>query len=197
MIPEIELEDYELYLQMGKDDKNPQVLSYADLRKQGDATLTATMACAGNKRSYVQKEFPTIKGLKWTIGALGNSVYKGVHVRDLILKTMGKKEEDLVGKGLHLIAVGYDADFQGKNYEVSIPIEKALDPKNEVLLAYEMNGQHLPKVHGFPVRLICPGYIGVRSAKWVNKLIIHTEEADSAPQRRDYKIVLDKDMTTV
>lgn len=81
------------------------------------------MACAGNKRRYVQTEFPTIKGLKWTIGAVGNAVYKGVLVRDLILKTMGKKEEDLVGKGLHLIAVGYDADFQGKNYEVSIPIE--------------------------------------------------------------------------
>ena len=60
-----------------------------------------------------------------------------------------------------------------------------------------MNGKHLPKMHGFPVRLICPGYIGVRSAKWVHKLVIHTEEADSAPQRRDYKIVLDKDMSTV
>jgi len=43
---------------------------------------------------------------------------------------MGQKEEDLIGKGLHLVTVGYDADFQGKHYEVSVPIEVALDPKN-------------------------------------------------------------------
>ena len=57
----------------------------------------------------------------------------------------------------------------------------ALDPKNEITLAYEMNGQDLPLAHGYPVRLICPGIIAVRSAKWVNKLIISKEEADSAP----------------
>ena len=60
-----------------------------------------------------------------------------------------------------------------------------------------MNGEDLPAVHGYPVRLICPGYIGVRSAKWVNKLVISNEEADSAPQRRDYKLVKDMDMSTV
>ena len=108
-------------------------------------------------------------------------MYKGVTVRELLLQTMGQKEEDLVGKGLHLIAISYDADFQGKCYEVSIPIEAALDPINEVTLAYEMNGADIPAVHGYPVRLICPGYIGVRSAKWVNKLIISKEEADSTP----------------
>ena len=53
---------------------------------------------------------------------------------------MGQKEEDLVGKDLHLVSVGYDADFQGKHYEVSVPIENALDPKNEMILAYSMNG---------------------------------------------------------
>lgn len=197
LIPEIDLEDYELILAKSKSDENPVELTFDDLKKLGDAKVMATIACAGNKRTYVQQEFPNIKGLKWTIGAIGNALYKGVLVRDLILNKMGCKEEDLVGKGLHLIAEGYDADFQGKAYEVSVPIEYALDPVNEVLLAYEMNGRHIPKMHGFPVRLICPGYIGVRSAKWVHKLTIHTEEADSAPQRRDYKIVPDKDMSTV
>ena len=76
-------------------------------------------------------------------------------------------------------------------------MERALDPANEVTLAYEMNGKDIPQVHGYPVRLVCPGCIGVRSAKWVNKLIISKEEADSAPQRRDYKLVKDMDMSTV
>lgn len=60
-----------------------------------------------------------------------------------------------------------------------------------------MNGEDIPPVHGYPVRMVSPGYIGVRSAKWVNKLIISTDEADSTPQRRDYKIVKDLDLTKV
>ena len=110
---------------------------------------------------------------------------------------MGFKEEDLVGKGKHLVAVSLDADFQGKKYEVSIPIERALDPRNEVMLSYELNGEDILPEHGYPVRLICPGYISVRSAKWVCKLIINDEDADSTPQRRDYKMVPETDMTKV
>jgi DMSO/TMAO reductase YedYZ molybdopterin-dependent catalytic subunit len=198
LIPEIDLDYYELeLLSDGKKDPNPIVLSFSDLRKMKSIDVTATIACAGNKRKSLAAEYPNIKGLKWTIGAVGNSVYRGVPIRDVLLDVMGKKEEDLIGKGLHLITIAYDADFQGKHYEVSIPIEEALDPRNEVILAYEMNGQLIPKVHGFPVRMVVPGYIGVRSAKWVHKIIISTEEADSAPQRRDYKIVKDKSMDTV
>lgn len=88
-------------------------------------------------------------------------------MRHILLDVMGLKEEDLVGKNLHLIAIAYDADFQGKQFEVSIPIDEALKPENEVLLAYEMNGQDIPNVHGYPVRMISPGYIAVRSCKWV------------------------------
>jgi len=118
-------------------------------------------------------------------------------MRHILLETMGLREEDVKGKNLQLIAMAYDADFQGKHYEVSIPLDDALDPKNEVLLAYEMNGKEIPPVHGYPIRMLSPGYIGVRSAKWLNKLIISTEMADSTPQRRDYKIVKDADITKV
>jgi len=65
------------------------------------------------------------------------------------------------------------------------------------LLAYEQNGEPLKEVHGFPLRLITPGCIAVRSPKWVSKLIVSDEEADSAPQRRDYKIVKEADITKV
>ena len=119
--------------------------------------------------------------MKWTNGAVANSAYTGVPIRHILLNVMGKKEEDLLDKGLHLIAIAYDADFQGKHYEVSIPMEAALNPKNEVILAYEMNGADIPPVHGYPVRMLCPGYIGVRSAKWLHKLVISTEDADSTP----------------
>ena len=51
-------------------------------------------------------------------------------------------------------------------------MEYALDSSREVMLAYEMNGEDIPKVHGFPIRLVCPGMIAVRSCKWVMQLII-------------------------
>ena len=102
-------------------------------------------------------------------------------MRHILLEVMKLKEEELIGKGLHLVMLSYDSDFQGKQYEVSIPIEDALNPTNEIIVAYEMNGGDIPKVHGYPVRVICPGYIGVRCPKWLQKLSISTEEADSAP----------------
>ena len=52
-----------------------------------------------------------MKGLPWTNGAIGNSQYKGVPMRHIILEVMKLKEEDLIGKGLHLVMVSYDADF--------------------------------------------------------------------------------------
>ena len=198
LIPEIDIEDYELeLLSKGKEDEDPIVLTFDELKKMPRHTVMAAIVCAGSKRTAIQRQFPTVKGLKWTNGAVGNCTYTGVPIRHILLNVMGMKEDDLIGKDLHLIAIAYDADFQGKHYEVSIPMDKALDPKNEVTLAYEMNGLDIPPVHGYPVRLVCPGYIGVRSAKWVHKLVISSEDADSTPQRRDYKIVTDLDITKV
>lgn len=78
-----------------------------------------------------------------------------------------------------------------------MPCEFALDPLNEVMLAYEMNDQPLPAEHGYPVRMVSPGCIAVRSVKWVHSLVISDEEADSAPQRRDYKVVTEDEISKV
>ena len=113
LVPEIDPEHYELELLAGgKADEDPIILTLDELKSiKPSHTVMATIACAGSRRTEMQAEFPTVKGLKWTTGALGNANYRGVQVRDLLLQTMGKKEEDLVGKGLHLIAISYDADF--------------------------------------------------------------------------------------
>ena len=196
LIPEIELEEYELELcAKGRDEEDPVTLSFEDLKNMPQHTLVSYISCAGNKRIYLQNVHPGIKGLHWTTGGIGNAKFRGVPIRYILLEKMGFTEEQLKDK--HLIAFGYDADFQGKHYEVSIPMAYALEPKNEVMLILEMNGENLPAEHGFPVRMISPGCIAVRSCKWVNKLIVSDVEADSAPQRRDYKIVKDTDMGTV
>ena len=113
LIPEIDEDYYELeLLSHGKDDANPIIMTLEDLKRmQPTHEVMAAIACAGSKRLAIKEKFPSVKGLGWTTGAVGNAVYKGVPVRNLILDSMGMKEEDLVGKGLHLIAISYDADF--------------------------------------------------------------------------------------
>jgi sulfite oxidase len=82
-------------------------------------------------------------------------------------------------KDKHLVAQSLDIDVQGKPFEVSIPMSMVVDPKNEIMLAYHMNGEEFPTEHGFPLRLIVPGVVGVRNAKWISSLTISDEEATS------------------
>lgn len=82
---------------------------------------------------------------------------------------------------------GLDADLSGAPYGASIPLSKALDPRGDVLLAYEMNGEALSRDHGYPLRVVVPGVAGCRSVKWVTKIIASEEESRSFWQRNDYK----------
>jgi sulfite oxidase len=80
------------------------------------------------------KEFSKeVQGNDWYVGAIGNAVFTGVRIEDLLLD-LGFKLEDLKEK--HLIAESMDADILGKCYEVSIPMSIAIDPRNEIILAY-------------------------------------------------------------
>lgn len=68
-----------------------------------------------------------------------------------------------------------------------------IDPKNEIILAYHMNGEEFPAEHGYPLRLVVPGVVGVRNAKWVCALKISDEEANSVQQKENYKLITEKD----
>lgn len=82
---------------------------------------------------------------------------------------------------------GSDADLTGSTYGASIPVSKALDPRGDVLLAFEMNGKPLSRDHGSPLRVIVPGVAGCRSVKWLSKIIASPEESQSFWQQNDYK----------
>ena len=76
------------------------------------------------------------------------------------------------------------------DFHSSIGIEKAYSASGDVLIAYEMNGELIPPDHGFPLRLIVPGYIGVRNVKWIDRITLHQEEAEGPYQRGlNYKIL--------
>ena len=98
---------------------------------------------------------------------------------------------------MHLVSTGLDQDFQGVQFSSSIPMSRATDVSNEVILAYAQDGEKLTADHGYPLRLVVPGYIGVRHAKWVCKIEISDEEAKSHMQRRDYKIIAEPDWSKI
>lgn len=78
-------------------------------------------------------------------------------------------------------------DPMSTHYAASIPLSKAMDPRGDVILAYEMNGQPLPRDHGFPLRVVCPGVVGARNVKWLSKITVSDVESDSHWQQNDYK----------
>ncbi|GIL59243.1 hypothetical protein Vafri_13880 [Volvox africanus] len=147
-------------------------------------TVTATIQCSGNRRSEMSR-IKTVKGLAWDQGAIGTAVWGGVRLRD-VLKAAGLSEDDPLVR--HIQFEGYDKDpASGEIYGASVPLHKALSLHDDVLLAYEMNGQPLSADHGAPLRVIVPGVTGARSVKWLRRIIPSASESSSHWQQRDYK----------
>lgn len=82
---------------------------------------------------------------------------------------------------------GLDVDAKNVKYAVSIPFFKAIDKYGDVILAYEMNGQPLPRDHGYPVRVIVPGTVGARCCKWLSSIYVSEKESPGFWQQNDYK----------
>lgn len=139
--------------------------------------VTSTIQCGGNRRSELDKIEKT-SGIPWGTGAMSNAKWGGVYLREVLMHCAGISLEGIESAGIrHVVCVGMD------DMQASIPIEKALSPFGDVLLAYEMNGEELPAEHGAPVRLIAPGVVGVRNVKWVSQIKLSKEEAEGPWQR--------------
>ncbi|MBI3207811.1 MAG: molybdopterin-dependent oxidoreductase, partial [Candidatus Solibacter usitatus] len=138
----------------------PLSLSLDDLRKMPQVKLPATLECAGNGRSYFKPRMP---GLLWSKGAIGNAEWRGVRVADLLRKAGLKPEAKFGNINGADVGVGKTPDFIR-----SIPVRKLLH--ESTLIALEMNGEPLPELHGFPARLIVPGWDGASWVKWVNEI---------------------------
>lgn len=119
-------------------------------------------------------------GLQWTAGAISTAEWEGVKLKD-VLADAGLKPDSLPEDAKHAQFTGLEA------YGASIPMSKAVDPHGDVLLAFRMNGEELPRDHGYPLRVIVPGNVAARSVKWLRKIVISDEESLSQWQRRDYK----------
>ena len=161
-------------------------LTVPELRERfPECSVTAVMQCAGNRRADLQVVRPT-SGDPWAPGAIGNAVWTGVALAD-VLRAAGA---DMDGS-LHVAFEACDdiemPDEGRFRYGASIPMTKAMSP--EVLLAYAMNGAPLAPEHGFPLRVVVPGFAGVRSPKWLAAIVVQNRPSDNHMQQRDYKLV--------
>ena len=145
-------------------------------------TVTATMQCAGNRRAHLQGVQKT-SGDPWDVGAIGNAEWTGVALRDVLAAAGIQEGASFVGA---TGADDVDVDGETAPFGASISMAKALEP--DVLIAWAMNGEPLAAEHGAPLRLVVPGYAGVRSAKWLTRIEVRDRPSDAPIQAKDYKL---------
>ncbi|MEU6291471.1 sulfite oxidase [Streptomyces sp. NPDC046988] len=147
--------------------------SLADLRKLPSVTHSAFVECAGNGRSlFTGQQGQTVSGTSWTLGAIGVARWRGVRLADVLRRAgLSRRAVDVMPCGLDADYVTADGADLGR-VRRPLPLSKALD---DVLLAYEMNGEPLPPDHGHPVRVLVPSWIGIASIKWVGDIEVSAE----------------------
>jgi DMSO/TMAO reductase YedYZ molybdopterin-dependent catalytic subunit len=158
---------------------NPLEISLDQLKSFGESKLILVMECAGNGRTSMK---PAIKGTPWNLGAVSQAEFVGTSLQNLLSKADPSAEA---------VEVKFTGADQGKIhtgeinlYARSLPLEVAMHP--DTMLAWEMNGQALSAQHGYPLRLVVPGWYGMASVKWLQKITILTEPFSGFFQTQEY-----------
>ena len=181
-VPKIKWEEHKLSVSGCVD--SPTTFTMDDLLAMPARELPVTLVCAGNRRKEENLVAQTI-GFNWGAAGLGTSVWKGVPLRDVLIKCGIKKPADGAN---HVCFVGVEKMPKGR-YGTSIDYFTAMDPACDVMLAYEQNGEKLQPDHGYPLRLIIPGYIGGRMIKWLNEITVTAEESDNFFHFNDNRVL--------
>src|SRR5688572_10378251 len=155
----------------------PVTLTMDDLRRMPSVDLVSVLECAGNGRGFYE---PSMPGLQWGHGAVGNGRWRGVRLADVLKRAgLNSSPKEVLFNGAD-VPIGTMPDFQR-----SIPMAKAVHPAT--LLAYEMNGETLPIEHGFPLRVVVPGWAGDSWIKWVTSITVLDREHDGFWMARAYR----------
>ena len=154
-------------------------LSLDDLRSRPAAEHTVTMECAGNGRARLE---PRPVSQPWILEAVGTARWRGTPLRPLL-------EEAGFDGPVEVLFTGLDRGVEGgeeQAFQRALPLEEAL--RDEVLLAYEMNGAPLPPQHGFPLRMVVPGWYGMTSVKWLSRIEFLDEPFAGYQQSWSYRV---------
>lgn len=177
-IPEEEIDLSSFQLSIGGEVDTPFAIDFDTLLSMPKAIAANTLECSGNSRSLLEEK---ASGNPWTIGGVGNAVWGGVWLKDL-LEQAGPTPD-----AHHVAFEGYDKPLGRAQIKFirSIPIAKAL---SSTLLAYEMNGEPLPLKHGFPLRALALGWTGANCVKWLNKITLLKEPYEGFYMDQVYRI---------
>jgi sulfane dehydrogenase subunit SoxC len=184
-IPDVDSSEWSLTV--GGRVRRPLTLSLDDLRARPVMTVPVTMECAGNGRARLA---PRPLSQPWLVEAVGTAEWRGTPLRPLL------DEAGLLDDVVELLFTGLDRGVEGgaeQDYERSLPVDEAR--RDDVLLAYEVNGEPLPPQHGFPLRLVVPGWYGMTNVKWLARITAVAEPFEGYQQSRAYRLRQDTDET--
>ena len=156
-------------LELGGNVDNSLSLTLTDFRSFPIQTLPITLECAGNNRSDLE---PQVPGNPFQNGAVSTAIWAGVPLRHVL------ERAGISAGSIEVLFEGFDVGEPAPGeatqpYLRSLPIDVAMHP--DTLLAYEMNGEPLSREHGYPVRLIVPGWYGMASVKWLRRITVLQE----------------------
>ncbi|MDE2989997.1 MAG: sulfite oxidase [Chloroflexota bacterium] len=163
---------------------NPLTLTYDDIRTLPSRTLVCYLECAGNHRAMfglVQGRQST--GTQWMTGGVSNGEWVGVPLRD-VLNSAGITDE-----AVSALLIGLDTESPEQGFRRALPVAKALHP--DTLLAYSLNGEDLPRDHGYPLRALVPGWVGSSNVKWLGRIVVLKERLWTRNNTTSYVLIGD------
>lgn len=162
----------------------PTTFTMDDLAKMPRTTVPVTTCCSGQRRKELNMITKTI-GFNWTVGAQSCNLWTGVKLSHL-LELCGVDMKN----GRFVWLEGAEAEeLPNGAYGTSIDLVTAASPFEHVLIAFEQNGIPLHPDHGFPVRCVVPGYVGGRSVKWLENIIIMDRPSENFYHFHDNRIL--------
>ena len=166
-------------LNIGGSVKSSLAISLSEIKELPEKTLRMTLECAGNGRVNME---PAPPGTPWGYGAVSVVEFVGTPLSNLLDRA------GVLDEVAEVIFYGADKGEpmpgRTEQYVRSLPLEIAL--RADVVLAWTMNGEPLSVDHGFPLRLVVPGWYGMASVKWLEKIVLSTEEFSGFFQGEEY-----------
>jgi sulfane dehydrogenase subunit SoxC len=165
--------------------ERPLSLSLDELRARPAQEIAVTMECAGNGRAHVE---PHVVSQPWLLEAVGTARWRGTRVAALL------EEAGLHEGAVEALFVGLDRGVEGEEeqaYARSLPVDELVC--GDALLAYDVNDVPLPPQHGYPLRLVVPGWYGMTSVKWLSRITVLDEPFDGYQMRQSYRVRRDEE----
>ena len=163
----------------------PLTLSLNDLHGRPAVTMPVTMECAGNGRTLFS---PRAISQPWGLEAVGTAAWTGTPLAPLL------QEAGLRHDTVEVVFAGMDQGLEGgivQRYERSLTVDEAM--RDDVLVAYAVNGQPLPPQHGFPARLLVPGWYGMASVKWLSEITAVAQPFEGHQMLKSYRLRQESD----